>query len=225
MIRSLKAVPRRNWLMLIPMCAAGLWFFLLEQIAPAPRYIIYSPLDDLIPFVSAFIIPYVIWYFYVAGVGLLLFLTDSDEFVRFAAFIAGGMLIACAIYTFFPNGQMLRPDLSSPQGPLEAITAFLYTIDTPTNSSPSIHVVYSVAAHVAVVRYSRKHGGPGLVRAASLILAVLIIMSTVFVKQHSVLCIVAGLLLSLVLYVAIYIRVKVASYRAQRGRKTAKAAY
>ncbi len=218
---TLQNIPRRNWLMLIPMGLGGLYFYLLERIAPAPRYILHSPLDDLIPFASAFIIPYVIWYFYVTGMGVILFFKDSDEFVRFAAFIAGGMLIACLIYTFWPNGQMLRPDLSAPNGPLETLIQFLYSIDTPTNSSPSIHVVYSIAAHTALIRYNRKHRQIKALNIASLIITIFIILSTVFIKQHSVLCVVSGLLLSLALYAAIYGHSAMQYFRAYRAEKAA----
>jgi membrane-associated phospholipid phosphatase len=220
--KIIQNIPRRNWLMLIPLGLGGLYFYLLERIALPPRYILYSPLDDLIPFTSAFIIPYVIWYFYVAGMGVILFFKDSDEFVRFAAFLSSGMLIACIIYTLWPNGQMLRPDLSSPLGPLEALIQLLYTIDTPTNSSPSIHVVYSIATHGALTRFNRKYWQSRVVHATSLILAILIILSTVFVKQHSVICVVSGLLMALILYAIIYGRSAVRYYRAQ---KAAKAAY
>jgi len=223
MLRKLfQKIPRRNWLMLIPLCIGGLYFLLLELIAPAPRYILHTPLDDLIPFTAAFIIPYVTWYFYVAGTGVLLFLKDSDEFVRFAAFLSSGMIIACLIYTFWPNGQTMRPDLSSPQGPLETLVHLLYTIDTPTNSCPSIHVVYSIGSHAALVRHNRAYWRNKALPVVSLIAAIFIILSTVFVKQHSVICILGGLLMALILYIVIYGRSAVRYYRAQ---KAAKAAY
>lgn len=216
-----KRIPRRSWMMLLPLGLGGLYFYLLERIAPAPRYLLHARLDDIIPFVSAFVIPYVLWYFYVAGIGWMLFLKDADEFVRYAAFLSSGMIIACLIYTIWPNGQMLRPDLSSPNGPLEAILGLIYSIDTPTNSAPSLHVMNAIGAHIALSRFNHRRWHSKALNLASLLLALLMVLSTVFVKQHSVICIASGLLLALILAAIIYLRPTVKSIRIARTERAA----
>lgn len=103
----------RHWLMLIPMGMSGLWFFVLEIVPPIPKYILHVRLDDYIPFLPIFIIPYVIWYFYIGAPVVYFLLKSPQEFTRLAAFLASGMMVACTFYTFLSNGQNLRPALSS----------------------------------------------------------------------------------------------------------------
>ena len=82
--------------------------------------------------------------------------------------------------------------------------AAIYTVDTNTNVFPSVHVVGSVAAAWAVweCRSLRKH--TSLCWAVTL-LAGLICLSTLFIKQHSVLDVVSGLVLSLLAAIPIYL--------------------
>ena len=76
--------------------------------------------------------------------------------------------------------------------------AALYRTDTPTNLWPSIHVYNSLGAHFAIIRskcFEKKKG----IRIGSLILAVSIIMATMFIKQHSLVDVLCGWILSLIL--------------------------
>ena len=49
-----------------------IWFTILEHITRLHYAVIYSPLDSLIPFVPAFIVPYYLWFAYVVVVSVLL---------------------------------------------------------------------------------------------------------------------------------------------------------
>lgn len=201
---ALRTKPYRHWIMLIPLSAGGLWFCLLERVITTPTYLMYAPLDDSIPFVPAFVIPYALWYGYVALPAAYFFFRSPEEFTRMALFLSTGTMIACLAYTLFPNGQALRPQLQDAQGPLNHLIQGLYRIDTPVNSAPSLHVIDSVAAHAAVAHYNRSHRNLRWVSAVSLTLAVLCILSTVFIKQHSVIDLFLGLIVAAVLYIAIY---------------------
>ncbi len=62
---------------------------------------------------------------------------------------------------------------------------WLYRTDTPTNVLPSIHVFNSLAVHMSLTNCEalRDHKGVGM---DHWFLTLLIIMSTMFLKQHSV---------------------------------------
>ncbi|MFR0986473.1 MAG: hypothetical protein ACLSFZ_08015 [Frisingicoccus sp.] len=49
------------------------------------------------------------------------------------------------------NGHLLRP-IEFPREYIYRYGRFLYTIDTPTNVLPSIHVYNSIAAFIAIAR-------------------------------------------------------------------------
>lgn len=194
-----------RWIMLVPLIISGIWFNILEKEVLNPDFIMQSTLDMYIPFTPAFVVPYFIWYVYVALTAFYLFWRSPDDFVKIAAFLALGMLIACTVYTAFPNGQALRPVLKPTTEPLTDMIYHLYRIDTPANCAPSIHVVYSVAAHAAIYHHNNSKQF-SWINIISFIVSVLCILSTVFIKQHSVIDLFAGLILSAVLYLIIYKR-------------------
>ena len=76
-------------------------------------------------------------------------------------------------------------------------------MDTATNVLPSIHVFNSVAMCVAF-RESDRLKNSRMVQRVSFTVTVLIILSTMFVKQHSVIDVLAGLFLSYIAYELVY---------------------
>ena len=94
----------------------------------------------------------------------------------------------------------------------------LWSVDTPTNLWPSIHVYNSMGAHFAVIRSSELEHRKGI-RIASGILAFSIILSTMFIKQHSVFDVMTGITLGIVMYIFTYRREVVLAARMQRKLK------
>ena len=198
---------RLHWLMLIPLFLSNFWFQMLQKLITSPVYHIYIPMDDYIPFVEAFVIPYVFWYVFVIVTGVFLFRKAPQDFTKFAGFLTIGMVVACTVYTFLPNGQELRPLLTKQGGPLSGILQFVYGLDPPRNNkAPSLHVIYACACHAGITFYNNRRNRVLWVNVVSFILAALCTVSTVFVKQHSIVDMWAGLLVSGALYYLIYIR-------------------
>ncbi|MCD8120205.1 MAG: phosphatase PAP2 family protein [Lachnospiraceae bacterium] len=178
------------------------WFVWLET--HVDRYhVIYSPIDDLIPFCEYFIVPYLLWFGYVAIVMAYLLFHSKEDFYRASAFLFIGMSIALLICTVWPNGQNLRVDVDADKNVFCRLVARLYSTDTHTNVFPSIHVLNSIGIHIAVCRNKTLSSRKPVV-AASGILMVLICMSTVFLKQHSVVDVAGGIALALVMYILVY---------------------
>ena len=82
--------------------------------------------------------------------------------------------------------------------------AAIYSVDTNTNVLPSVHVLGTMAAISAVFCSELPLLQKPWLRALLVVLALLINASTVFIKQHSLLDLLAGLLLSVIVHVAIY---------------------
>lgn len=179
------------------------WFSILEKNVVVPKYLIHLEADNHIPFVPVFIIPYELWFGYVLGTILFLLFTAKEEYRRLFVFLTTGMTFFLIISTLWPNGQDLRPNLIGNEGFFESWVAHLYRTDTPTNIWPSIHVYNSLGVEFAVARSEklRRHKG---IRIASFILCILIILSTMFLKQHSVFDVGTAIILAVGMYYLIY---------------------
>lgn len=183
-----------------------IWFTYLEKTITKDFSPVYSKLDDLIPFNELFIIPYILWFFFIAITVVYFFLTSKQDFYKCCAFLFIGMTICLFVYTVWPNGHHLRVDLNSLGRSNIFITMLsrIYSVDTATNVFPSIHVFNSIGAFVAINKSQRLQGIKWL-QISTFILTVLICLSTVFLKQHSVLDIFGGLALGIIMYIVVYI--------------------
>lgn len=179
------------------------WFTWIENRPVSNLHIIHLKLDDYIPFCEWFVIPYLLWFAYVAATIVYLCFMDRRAFCSSCIFLFTGMLLFLVISTVFPNGQDLRPAVMPRDNVLTRLIQTIYLADTPTNILPSIHVYNAIGAHLAILKSSRLSSKKGL-PAASLVLCVLIILSTVFIKQHSVLDVISAMLLAGILYTFVY---------------------
>ncbi len=179
------------------------WFIYLERHVTDQYYVIHSKLDDYIPFVEYFIVPYLLWFFFIAIVLAYFFFTDKRGFYKLTAFLFTGMTVFLVICTIFPNGLDLRPDTFARDNIFVDLVKHLYQTDTPTNVLPSIHVFNSLGAMIAIARSKKLAKYKGL-RIALYAFALLIIMSTVFLKQHSIIDVIAAFAMACVIYPLVY---------------------
>lgn len=196
-IRNLTSDKFRHLWLLIFWPVFGLLFWFAEQHYPVEYYFpVYSPLDDLIPFWEWFLIPYLFWFVFLVGMHLFTLLYDVDTFRRMMKYIILTYSLTLLIYFLFPTCQELRPDSFARDNLLTRFMAGYYDYDTNTNVCPSLHVVGSLAVMEAAL-WSKRISSKGW-KTAFVISAVLISISTVFVKQHSVLDIFAALPICLI---------------------------
>ena len=193
------------------------WFMWLESRADLPYHVIHVRLDDMIPFVEYFIVPYLLWFAYVAVVFVYLFFKSRREFYQYCIFLFTGMTLFLIVSTIYPNGHLLRPSGFERNNIFTLAVSLLYQIDTATNIFPSLHVFNSIAAHRAVAN-NQALGKNRLIHGASFVLMVSIILATMFLKQHSVLDAVSGILLGLLMDQLVY-RTDYSAVRAGWGRK------
>lgn len=179
-------------------------FFYLER-RDVAVYEINFGIDAYIPFCEVFVIPYLLWFGYVAFTVIYLCIKDKEESNKLVSFLMAGMTIFIVVSAVFPNGHNLRPTTFERDNIFIDLIKNLYKTDTPTNILPSIHVYNSVAIMIAVWR-SRCFAGHNVVKTAMLGLGASIICSTVLIKQHSMLDVLLALLLSALMYSICYKR-------------------
>lgn len=175
------------------------WFTWLEKNVTTHYHIIESTLDRYIPFCEIFVVPYLLWFLYCFITLGYFFFTSKEDFYKAAKLTITGMTLFLIICTVFPNGQNLRPVVFARDNIFIDLVRMVYSKDTPTNVLPSIHVFNSVACYIAIAHNDRlrKHQS---VQFGSLILTILIVLSTVFLKQHSIIDVVVALFMIAVIY-------------------------
>ena len=179
------------------------WFGYLEKTVTTHFHVIHVALDDYIPFCEYFIIPYLAWFGYVAFGVCYFFFKNKEEYYRLCTTLFTGMTIFLIVSTLYPNGHYLRPTYFDHNNICIQLVKWLYSTDTPTNLFPSIHVYNSICVNAAIWHSEdfKKHQA---VRYGSAVLMVLIILSTMFLKQHSVFDVVTGTVLAVFLYSVVY---------------------
>lgn len=191
----------------IPLIVYGViyltWFCHLEKTVTKQYTVIHMALDDVIPFCEVFVIPYFLWFAYIAAVVLYFFFKDKDDYYRTCVFLFTGMTIFLIISTLFPNGHHLRPYTMPRDNVFTRLVQFLYSTDTPTNLWPSIHVYNSLGAHFAIVKSKHFENRKGI-KVASFVLSTSIILSTMFIKQHSLFDVLTAFGLSAIMYLVVY---------------------
>ena len=177
----------------------GAFFFVVERVWIRKDY---CPLDDAIPFCEYFLVPYLFWFVFLVGIHIYTLLYDTESFKRLMKFIIISYSMAMLIYILFPNCQELRPVVFERDNIFTRFIEGFYQFDTNTNVCPSIHVIGSVA--VMLCAWHSKHFSTVGWRITFSMVALLISVSTVFLKQHSVLDILAAIPICVIAYMMSY---------------------
>ena len=159
-------------------------------------------IDSYIPFCEYFIIFYLLWFIYIFFAVFYFTFFEIEKFIVVAKYLMIGMTVCLIIDLIIPNGISLRPALTN-DNIFQELVSFVYSLDTSTNVFPSIHVYNSIGCAIALCKYPGfKH--PKLVKVIAIISAVLITLSTMLIKQHSILDAVGASILSIIMYVLVY---------------------
>ena len=171
-------------------CANGLAYYATRLITQKLAHFNFSlPVDNAIPFIPAFSVIYVLAYVQWV-VGFILIARDSRELCY--RVISGEMiskLICMALFLLVPT-TMARAEIVS-DGFFDTIVGYIYQMDAADNLFPSIHCLESWVCFRGAMQM--KKTGPWY-RYFCFLFSLLVFASTVFVKQHEVVDIIAGVL-------------------------------
>lgn len=181
----------RHLLWLLGWIVYFLLFFLTENLIPAEIcYPVWCPLDDIIPFNEWFVIPYVGWYGLIVWSLVYFALYNVEHFKGLQQYIIVTQAVAMLCYIFFPSRQDLRPEAFERNNILTWIMGIIYSADTNTGVCPSLHVAYSIG--IASTWLKEKQASIWT-RTFVVIFVILVCLSVVFTKQHSVVDILAAI--------------------------------
>ena len=171
----------------------GLLYWLLKLFQHDPVYIHYY-LDDKIPFWGWLVYIYNLFYPFCLLAFFLLYLKDKKTYFKGAIACTIGFLICDIIFLFIPT-IMYRPVTPN----YDPITNFLLKVtfffdEPPLNCFPSLHCLFCFQ-----VIYSYTKSSCTIKRKTwIIIMSLLIIASTLFVKQHYIYDVIAALLVCII---------------------------
>ena len=194
LIKKRHLIPIAVWFVIY----MGLFGF-LEIVPPKDVHLIHCALDDRIPNMAVFIYPYVSWFPYIVVCAVLAIKNlDDRQFKKAVLVLTTGMNIFLFISYVWPTGLDFREsivyDLHTLSGNL---LKFVQTVDTPKSVFPSMHVYVTL-----VLQYTlemQKKLVPAWEIWVGRVLAVLIVLSTMFTKQHSAVDVTAAIVMFAVL--------------------------
>ena len=161
-------------------------------------YILVTVFDQSIPFTQYFVIPYIAWYALIFVALTWFMYRDLRLYILTIISIILGLFISFIFFSVFqttvPRPEILGHDIFS------RLTKFIYTIDKPFNAFPSIHVLTSYIVFLGCLETKGNSPKISLIIRGAVIL---VILSTLFLKQHTLLDVLGGLVLGGSLFKAV----------------------
>lgn len=197
LIKKRHLIPIAVWFVIY----MGLFGF-LEIVPPKDVHLIHCALDDRIPNMAIFIYPYVSWFPYIVVCAALAIKNlDDRQFKKAVLVLTTGMNIFLFISYVWPTGLDFREsivyDLHTLSGNL---LKFVQTVDTPKSVFPSMHVYVTLVLQYTLEMQKKLVPAWGI--WVGRVLALLIVLSTMFTKQHSAVDVTAAIVMFAVLALA-----------------------
>jgi len=209
-----------NWrkysplLLMLMFPVLGWMYALTNNIENQEVYNLAMAADEAIPYLKWFALPYSVWIFYIYVCLFYLFNNDISVYYRNLMTYAIWALLCYLIYSVFQT-TVARPPVIG-DDPFSWLMRYIYNRDQPYNCFPSIHCFSSYMVMRAIWTSSfRNKWNLTLITGMSS----LIIMSTLFVKQHVIMDVLGAIFVVEVVTAAIILverRAKLARER-QKG--------
>ena len=159
-------------------------------------HLVHCFIDDLIPFNELFVIPYLSWHVLIPLTLYYTLIYETDNFRNLMKYFILTFVVTMVIYLVYPTYLNLRPETFERDNILTWIVGFVYTVDTPTNVCPSLHIIGSLGLLFA--SWDTRGRGSRVRQAIMIILVIFICLSTMFMKQHSFIDVLTALPVSFV---------------------------
>ena len=173
--------------------------YLLAKTISGETHIIGSALDDYIYFNYIGIIPYVLWYLLLFIIPLYFYKKKKQLYVKYILCYLLTSLLADIVFTIYPS-EVIRPELNG-SGILHFITNLIYSIDTPAvNCFPSLHCAVA-CLWILLSLEEKKIKVP--YKIIICIVSVLIMISTLVIKQHVLVDVSGGIAIAIISYLII----------------------
>lgn len=166
--------------------------YFLTKLLQNNFHLLESTFDNFIPFIPHFVYFYILWYLLLIIIPFLLFKKDKNMFAVYYISYALSVVIAGVIFVIYPT-TIDRPMIKTIN-----LTTYLvnliYKLDSPAiNLLPSMHCLFCFFFIFSTFKnknIKKKY------QISIFIISLLIIASTVFIKQHILIDIIASLIIA-----------------------------
>lgn len=187
-------------------CIQSILYF-ISKLLQGDLNLVGNVIDTKIPFVPAFFIPYCIWYLMIFIIPYYLYCDNKDRFVKYTMAYILCSMIGNIVFISYPS-TVARPTVTGTDI-FSLIAKFIYWIDTPTNCFPSLHCAISML----FILYICESKNTNIITKISVcIISILIMLSTLFTKQHVVVDFISGDILALIVYLIVKQSKKLPNY-------------
>lgn len=187
-------------------CIQSILYF-ISKLLQGDLNLVGNVIDTKIPFLPVFFIPYCIWYLMIFIIPYYLYCKDKDKFIKYTMAYILCSMIGNIVFISYPS-TVARPTVTGTDI-FSLIAKFIYWIDTPTNCFPSLHCAISML----FILYTCESKNTNIITKISVcIISILIMLSTLFTKQHVVVDFISGDMLALIVYLIVKPSKKLPNY-------------
>ena len=136
-----------------------------------------------------------------------LYCKDKDKFIKYTMAYILCSMIGNIVFISYPS-TVARPTVTGTDI-FSLIAKFIYWIDTPTNCFPSLHCAISM---LFILYICESKNTNTITKISVCIISILIMLSTLFTKQHVVVDFISGDILALIVYLIVKQSKKLPNY-------------
>lgn len=174
----------------------ALSYFILKTIIPS--YNIIKPSNLELPLIKSFVYIYNSWYPFIFITSFIIFKNDESIYEKLIFSLLIGSIISHITFIIYPS-MIIRPELE-----IKTFTDYFlnltYTLDTPAvNCLPSIHCLFCFISiyYISDTKLQLKY------KLLIISYLLLIILSTLFTKQHLLIDLILALIYSIISFIVV----------------------
>ena len=193
MKKHLMKINKKDLILIISVIVLNTTIYIIGRTNKITPYVVTGTLDSYIPFIKWFIYPYVSWYLLIFLMPLLVSIYDKDAFYKYITFMYLSLLVTLIVYII-----IIREDINLLNNTLtDRLITHIYNAGSTLASAPSLHVLLAFGFMMPLINGKKV---PNIIRIIGVILGLLIILATVFIKQHALIDVVTSIFIVIACY-------------------------
>lgn len=171
-------------------------FYFGSKLLLGEPHLIHSALDDKIPYISFFVLFYMLWWGYLFLVPFFLYQKDNKKLNRLFLSMIISIIVCNIFFVIYPSTVIRQTNLSNDF--FDFCVKQIYFFDNPAvNCLPSMHCLFSFLFIFST--WNNKNINKGL-QIILLVTNIGICLSTLFIKQHAVLDLITAFPVALIIW-------------------------